>query len=158
MTYWIANMRHTNNGGYFFWALFTVFGIREAGSAFTQMVATAFASPEVASAFQSTAFTVFFLFAGFLIPEPLISNGWIWSAHTRSHSALPNERSTLPCTPASVLTCAPLVHGVPYVRWQDVLFIIHSLPARLPARQRAQQRHIRLQRLLQHRAVPCARR
>ena len=87
MTYWIANMRHTNDGGYFFWALFTIFGIREAGSAFTQMVATAFGSPEVASAFQSTAFTVFFLFAGFLIPKPLISNGWIWSAHSTTRTS-----------------------------------------------------------------------
>ena len=78
MLYWIAGMRSSNDGGYFFWFLFTLFGVRATGSAFTQAVATAFASPEVAAAFQSTAFTIFFLFAGFLIPKPLIRNGWIW--------------------------------------------------------------------------------
>jgi hypothetical protein len=96
MLYWIAWMRHDNDGGYFFWFLFTLLGIRATGSAFTQAVATAFATPEVASAFQSTAFTVFFLFAGFLIPKPLISNGWIWSApNATSHTHAQTGRGTV---------------------------------------------------------------
>jgi len=78
MVYFLTGLRSDNGGGYFFWYLFTLYGVRFTGSAFTQMVATAFASPEVAAAVQSTMFTVFFLFAGFLIPASLISNGWIW--------------------------------------------------------------------------------
>ena len=95
MVYWIAWMRHDNNGGYFFWYLFTLLGVRATGSAFTQAVATAFATPEVASAFQSTAFTIFFLFAGFLIPRPLIANGWIWSASPHTTVASPSLHSHL---------------------------------------------------------------
>ena len=110
MVYWIAWMRHDNNGGYFFWYLFTLLGVRATGSAFTQAVATAFATPEVASAFQSTAFTIFFLFAGFLIPEPLIANGWIWSARTPTSSLLiPHTSSfpacSLPLLPVCVIVC-----------------------------------------------------
>jgi len=78
MVYFLSNMTRDNNGGYFGWYLLTLLGIRAAGSAFTQMVATALGSPEVAAAVQSTSFTVFFLFTGFLIPKGSIKGWWIW--------------------------------------------------------------------------------
>jgi ABC-type multidrug transport system permease subunit len=78
MLYWISWLRHDDNGGYYFWFLFTILGVRAAGSTFTQFVATFVATPEVAAALQSTLFTIFFLFAGFLIVEPQIATTWIW--------------------------------------------------------------------------------
>jgi ATP-binding cassette subfamily G (WHITE) protein 2 (SNQ2) len=113
MLYWISWLRHDDHGAYYFWFLFTLLGIRAAGSTFTQFIATFVATPEVAAALQSTLFTIFFLFAGFLIAEPQIATTWIWMYYISFiryplDFLLANEFSDVvfDCIPLSSTACA----------------------------------------------------
>jgi ABC-type multidrug transport system ATPase subunit/ABC-type multidrug transport system permease subunit len=76
--YWLSGMRGDYYGSHYGMYLVCFFIVRSTGIAFVELFSGLTPEGESASSITATSFTIFQLFAGFLIKKSNIPTGWIW--------------------------------------------------------------------------------
>jgi ABC-type multidrug transport system permease subunit len=76
--YWLSGLRSDYIGSHFGLYLLCFFIVRLTGIAFVELFAGLTPEAESASSITATSFTIFQLFAGFLISKNNIPRGWTW--------------------------------------------------------------------------------
>jgi ABC-type multidrug transport system ATPase subunit/ABC-type multidrug transport system permease subunit len=82
--YWTAGMRSDDGGSHFGLFLFTIWLVRQAGFATTELIGGLVPSEEAGVSAIQSIWVTFQLFCGFLIRRTAIPDGWIWMHYLSS--------------------------------------------------------------------------